>query len=401
MARLTEQTLIFQIVPWRDLRVSRTVELRANQTLHDLHLAIQSAFDLDDDHAYAFFLNNRAWDRAFEYVSPHITTSPQAGATMLDVLPLRRNKRFLYVFDLGDELRHEVRVAGEGVADASVRYPRIVESVGEAPAQYAEFAEESGEEPAHTESHPLDPSLAELVPAVEAALVRNDDRRFGGRDKAPSSEAELRAEAALATALFDRSAEDLETIHVFEHAVQSHVWGWLCALPLELSLAGLTEEGLRLGERVQAILRRPPIGLTLPLLHALAHRPAEAREHLERNLAEYPDDPLMLLRAAQTFRALGELDRAEEAFRDSIRWVGGDVEGRREAVGGLVRVLSDLGRATDVEAVLRSEQLEQERRRRERAWDWQAPLRRESPKLSRNALCPCGSGKKAKRCCGA
>lgn len=29
------------------------------------------------------------------------------------------------------------------------------------------------------------------------------------------------------------------------------------------------------------------------------------------------------------------------------------------------------------------------------------PVRRESSKLSRNAPCPCGSGKKLKRCCGA
>jgi hypothetical protein len=29
------------------------------------------------------------------------------------------------------------------------------------------------------------------------------------------------------------------------------------------------------------------------------------------------------------------------------------------------------------------------------------PARREAPKLGRNALCDCGSGKKHKRCCGA
>jgi hypothetical protein len=29
------------------------------------------------------------------------------------------------------------------------------------------------------------------------------------------------------------------------------------------------------------------------------------------------------------------------------------------------------------------------------------PARREEPKLGRNTLCPCGSGKKHKRCCGA
>jgi SEC-C motif domain protein len=28
------------------------------------------------------------------------------------------------------------------------------------------------------------------------------------------------------------------------------------------------------------------------------------------------------------------------------------------------------------------------------------PFRREQPKISRNALCPCGSGRKYKKCCG-
>jgi hypothetical protein len=36
-----------------------------------------------------------------------------------------------------------------------------------------------------------------------------------------------------------------------------------------------------------------------------------------------------------------------------------------------------------------------------RATGSRQPARREAPKLSRNALCPCGSGKKHKRCCGA
>lgn len=28
------------------------------------------------------------------------------------------------------------------------------------------------------------------------------------------------------------------------------------------------------------------------------------------------------------------------------------------------------------------------------------PLRREAPKVGRNDMCPCGSGKKFKKCCG-
>lgn len=51
-------------------RTWRKIELCANQTLHDLHLAIQSAFDWDDDHLYAFYMSGKAWDRNSEYGLP-------------------------------------------------------------------------------------------------------------------------------------------------------------------------------------------------------------------------------------------------------------------------------------------------------------------------------------------
>ena len=51
-------------------RVWRKVELTAEQTLEDLHFAIQNAFDFDADHLYSFFMSGRAWDSATEYTLP-------------------------------------------------------------------------------------------------------------------------------------------------------------------------------------------------------------------------------------------------------------------------------------------------------------------------------------------
>lgn len=47
--------------------VWRKVELRADQTLHDLHMAIQAAFSWDADHLYSFFMSGEAWDSGSEY----------------------------------------------------------------------------------------------------------------------------------------------------------------------------------------------------------------------------------------------------------------------------------------------------------------------------------------------
>ncbi|TMQ69905.1 MAG: hypothetical protein E6K81_13860 [Candidatus Eisenbacteria bacterium] len=143
------RTLLFQITPWYDFHVSRVIELRAEQTLHDLHLAIQHAFELDDDHAYAFFLNNRAWDPTFEYGGP-------------DMRSPNEDKRILYLFDSGDELRHEVRMVGEGITDAGGSYPRVIESVGEPP-QYRDLDGNEQLPMDHEEPPRLDPQLAELA----------------------------------------------------------------------------------------------------------------------------------------------------------------------------------------------------------------------------------------------
>ncbi len=51
-------------------RTWRKIELESNQTLEDLHHAIQQAFDWGGDHLYSFFMSNKAWDSASEYTLP-------------------------------------------------------------------------------------------------------------------------------------------------------------------------------------------------------------------------------------------------------------------------------------------------------------------------------------------
>ena len=51
-------------------RTWRKIELRADQTLHDLHTAIQHTFEWDNDHLYAFYMSGKAWDSASEYRLP-------------------------------------------------------------------------------------------------------------------------------------------------------------------------------------------------------------------------------------------------------------------------------------------------------------------------------------------
>jgi hypothetical protein len=64
-------------------RVWRKLELPAESTLEDLHLAIQSAFEFDNDHLYSFFMSGKAWDSSTEYSLPD-GVGPDGFSFMLD-----------------------------------------------------------------------------------------------------------------------------------------------------------------------------------------------------------------------------------------------------------------------------------------------------------------------------
>jgi len=185
-------------------RVWRKIEMRADQTLEELHLAIQNAYDWDADHLYSFFMSGKAWDGSTEYCLPEgytpwgdpvddeedeeedVELTPEereqalrtlfgggegmtiaemeasverfwtkfleeeaasgpgnVQTTTMDDLDLRSMQEFMYLFDYGDGWRFRVRVhVINEDADPDVEYPRLIESVGEAPPQYSEWDEE-------------------------------------------------------------------------------------------------------------------------------------------------------------------------------------------------------------------------------------------------------------------
>lgn len=183
-------------------RTWRKIELRADQTLHDLHMAIQDAFEWDNDHLYAFYMSGKAWDTATEYRLPEDFTpwgefieddeedepeppeltpeereaslrqlfGPDSGLTLAEMeahiadfwesveaeaaeersrnsletqlaaLDLQPGQKFLYLFDFGDDHRFTVRVSAiNGQAGPAGDYPRVVESVGKSPQQYRDW----------------------------------------------------------------------------------------------------------------------------------------------------------------------------------------------------------------------------------------------------------------------
>jgi len=129
--------------------VSRTVEVEGKHTLFELHLDIQYAFDWDNDHMFSFFLGGKLYDRENEYsgdpLGGHITaglnvpTKP-AAKTQLRDLRLTENSTFLYLFDYGDKLIHEIMVLQiRDKNDGDKEFPAIVGEAGTPPPQYGEM----------------------------------------------------------------------------------------------------------------------------------------------------------------------------------------------------------------------------------------------------------------------
>ncbi|WBA82600.1 SEC-C metal-binding domain-containing protein [Endozoicomonas sp. GU-1] len=135
--------------------VIRTFELSGKETLYDLHLKIQYAFDWDNDHMFSFYTSNEYRDRDNEYSgSPdgeHLVSSfgfsqptKSASATEIRDLGFAEQQEFLYLFDYGDELVHRITVVGISEADSNERVPfRVISSVGENVGQYCAYEEKS------------------------------------------------------------------------------------------------------------------------------------------------------------------------------------------------------------------------------------------------------------------
>jgi hypothetical protein len=117
--------------------IYRVIELTSEQTLEDLHLAIQDAIHWDNDHLYSFFLNGERWDQKFEYASPWNEEAAHfASDGVIGELGMVKGHKFLYLFDYGDSHEFEIEVLDISPRDKRAKYPRVAESKGKAPAQY-------------------------------------------------------------------------------------------------------------------------------------------------------------------------------------------------------------------------------------------------------------------------
>lgn len=122
--------------------ISRTIEIRGDQTLASLHDEIFKAFNRFDEHLYEFQVGGNGPNdpKARRYsTGDENTGEKQAGdatETVMDDLKLKKDAAFGYWFDFGDDWWHQINVLSIEPKTPQGEYPKITNRVGQSPPQY-------------------------------------------------------------------------------------------------------------------------------------------------------------------------------------------------------------------------------------------------------------------------
>ena len=112
--------------------VRRRVEVQLAVRLDQLHRIIQIVMGWENYHLYEFRVGRDVVygisyrDRDFPGTSP----LPAKKATLADILAQARNKSFRYVYDIGDDWRHTVKLEAVVDAEPEAAYPRLLSAQG-------------------------------------------------------------------------------------------------------------------------------------------------------------------------------------------------------------------------------------------------------------------------------
>ncbi|MFH1721423.1 MAG: plasmid pRiA4b ORF-3 family protein [Candidatus Altiarchaeota archaeon] len=156
----SDKCYVFKVALAGRQRVWRAIAVRGDQTLDDLHEAIFTAFDRDEEHLYSFYRgkSRRKYDveyvhhYALEDISPiykdirdSLPPRPSvydAAKTRVDSVGFSEREKFWYLFDCGDCWEHIITVKKIIPVDKKTRYPRIIDQKGESPEQYPDIEDE-------------------------------------------------------------------------------------------------------------------------------------------------------------------------------------------------------------------------------------------------------------------
>lgn len=128
-------------------KVLRTIQVRGDQTLEELHEAIFDAFDRYDEHMYEFQVggkgprdrNARRYGLSLDDDFDEYDMTGDVRDITIGTLGLKIDEPFGYWFDFGDDWWHQVAVLAIHDKVPRGRYPKVTKRVGKSPPQYPYF----------------------------------------------------------------------------------------------------------------------------------------------------------------------------------------------------------------------------------------------------------------------
>ena len=114
-------------IPW-----SKTIEVKADFTLLQLHKYIQKLVEFDDDHLFAFYVAKNPG---------HLINSIPKKLKLNEIYPLKGVKLY-YLFDFGDSWIFQIAKSRKKITENNkTTYPALIESTGINPEQYPDYEE--------------------------------------------------------------------------------------------------------------------------------------------------------------------------------------------------------------------------------------------------------------------
>lgn len=114
-------------------KIWRRVDVPLSASLLGLHDVIQAVMRWQDYHLFEFVVGDRVYGEPYPDDEAFGRKVRKARNLRLKQLIDRGVERFLYVYDFGDDWRHDVIVEGLREGDADVDYPAFVDGARRAP----------------------------------------------------------------------------------------------------------------------------------------------------------------------------------------------------------------------------------------------------------------------------
>lgn len=116
--------------------VERYIEIKATQTFHDLHLAIQEAIGFDGIKDVSFYMSGDFWRKGQELALKKREGALNMKKAILNRFMMDPHQKIIYVYDFDNPWELRVQLTRISRESDESNYPRCTKKIGESPRQY-------------------------------------------------------------------------------------------------------------------------------------------------------------------------------------------------------------------------------------------------------------------------